>query len=149
MNRNHRSHGLCQSLMNVSARRLIEYAFRVQIVAELFRVHVVSPPVDIDKFRLSARLRNRLGGRDKCMRHGQHDIPWLNSRRCQSKTERIGAAVDPHAMFRITKLGKLALESLDLWPSDEAGRLNGLLAHFQQFRLELAMQSHQIDKRNL
>ena len=60
--------------MDASPGRRIEIALRLQIRAQLFRIHGVGLRVDVDKIRLRAGLGNRFGGRDERVRHGHDDV---------------------------------------------------------------------------
>ena len=88
--------------------------------SEFFHVHRGGLLVDVNKFRLSAHLRNSFRGRDESVRNRDHAIAFGNARRRECKPESIGTTADTNTKTRIAESRELALEALNCRPADES-----------------------------
>ena len=123
------------------ARFAVEITFLLQIFLQLPRVHVVRAFVDVHEIRSRARLGNRLGRRNKRMRHRDDHVAGLNARRHQRKSHRVRAARQSDAVRRVAELCEVALEFFHHGAADEPSRAHNLLKYRQQFWFELLMQA--------
>ena len=112
--------------------RGVPRALVLEILPQFLRIHVVGVFVDVDELRQRARLRNRFGGRDEGVRHGDDHVAWLHACRHQGEAQSIGAAADGDGMFGVAELWRNAFSKFfDHGAADEAGGAERLLKHLR------------------
>src|SRR5271165_1034906 len=126
MNRNNRRYRPVAALADQSA--VARYgALRLEVLAELLRIHVVGPLSDVDKLGSGTGLRNRFSRCDKRVGYRHYYIALPDASGHQGKPYRVCAAADADGMLRCAERGERLLEVLDDWATNEARRPEGLL----------------------
>ncbi len=117
---------------------------RFKVFAELSRIQVVGPLLDIHEVRPRAGLGDSLRGRDKSIRNRNNSIARLHSRGDQSKPQCVCAVPYAYAIFDFAKLCKLLFELFDHRSADESGALQRPPEDRNQFLFQFYMGSHQV-----
>src|ERR1700722_1559191 len=118
-------------------------------MAKLLGIHRIRMRINVNKVRTGARLRDCLCGSDERVRHRQNHVARPDPCRTQCKAQRVRSAVYPDTKLGIAVFCEVAFKSFDHRPADKAGRCERRLEHANQFLLQLAMRSDEINKRNL
>ena len=94
-------------------------------------------------------MRNRFGGGDESVRHGDDNIAWLYTARHYGEAQRIGAAADGDGMSGAAESGEGFLEFFHHWAADESGGVQSLVEDGGEFLLHFNVGSNEIEKRNV
>ena len=86
--------------------RFVFLALLLQILPQLFRVHVISPLVDVDELRKSSSLRNGFRGGDESVRYSHDHVARFYATRHDGKAQGIGPAADGDRVFGTAECGK-------------------------------------------
>src|SRR5271163_3714406 len=118
MDWNHGSDGPAASLAN-EFPRLVCSALHLEILLKFVGVHVVCSLIDIDELRSGSSLRNRLGGRNKRVRHCDHHVAGLYVAGDEGEPQSVGTAADCNGKVCLAKSRECLFKSLHHGTTDE------------------------------
>jgi hypothetical protein len=102
-----------------------DQTFRLKVLAEFLRVHIVRMFIDVHEDRKGSGLGYGFRGSNERIRDCDYAVAWLDSGRNQGEPQRIGATTYPDAVWGITVLSEVPLKVLDHWATDEPPALKG------------------------
>src|SRR5260370_915029 len=147
MNRHDGCNGLTALVFDHHAKPGVHRARALEVFTHLLWVHIVGALVDVHEPGFSSRLGNRLGGRNKRMRHGNNNIAGLHAGAHQREAQCIRSAAHADAVFCITKLREVALELFEHRAADKSGGAKSALEDIRQLLFELDVRCRKIQER--
>src|SRR5580692_6792483 len=123
---------------------LVFRALDLEILAKLFRVHVVGLLVDINELRKRACLRNGFSSCDESVGHSHDDVAGLDSASHEGKTQSIGSVAQSDGMVGVAEFRKRTFEFFDHGTTDKTGRRQNFVKNRGELLFELPMWSDQI-----